>query len=110
MSAEAKRANSELRDPVVLEEHALGLIGHSDRDGGEVLRLAAHGHGSRVAHAVMRARRRRTWLAEDQPHHQPEGETAWREESRERRCERELSEVLKSSITTRFILTLSPNG
>lgn len=76
LSPKAKRANSKLRDPVVLEEHALRLIGHSDRDGGEVLRLAAHSHWCRVAHAQMRARRCRTWLAEDQPHHQPEGETA----------------------------------
>lgn len=94
LSPEAKRANSKLRDPVVLEEHALRLIGHSDRDGGEVLRLAAHSHGSRVAHAQVRARRCRTWLTEDQPHHQPEGETAWR------RAERWRGErVLKSAIT-----------
>lgn len=76
LSSEAERANSELRDAVVLEKHALRLVGHSDRDGGEVLRLAAHSHGSRVAHAQVRARRCRTRLAEDQPHHQPERETA----------------------------------
>lgn len=63
LSSEAKRANSKLHDPVVLEEHTLRLIGHSDRDGGEVLRLAAHSHRRRVAHTVMRARRSRTWLA-----------------------------------------------
>lgn len=94
LSSKAKRANSKLRDPVVLEENALRLVGHSDRDGGEVLRLAAHGHGRRVAHAQVRARRCRTWLAEDQPHHQPEGEAAWRRAGRER-GERELSAVLK---------------
>lgn len=77
LSAEAKRANSELRDAVVLEEHALRFVGHSDWHGGEVLRLAAHGHWGRVAHAQVRARRRRARLAEDQPHHQPEGEAAW---------------------------------
>lgn len=76
LRSEAKRTNSELRDPVVLEEDALRLIGHSRRDSGEVLRLAAHSHGGRVAHAQMRARRCRTGLAEDQPHQQPQGETA----------------------------------
>lgn len=76
LSPEAKRANSELRDTVVLEEHALRLIGHSDWHGGEVLRLAAHGHWGWVAHAQVRARRCRVRLAEDQPHHQPEGESA----------------------------------
>lgn len=78
LSSEAKRANSELRDPVVLEEYALRLVGHSRRYSGEVLRLAAHSHWSRVAHAKVRARRRQTWLAEDQPHQQPQGETAYR--------------------------------
>lgn len=94
LSPEAKRANSKLRDPVVLEKNALRVVGHSDRDGGEVLRLAAHSHGSRVAHARMRARRCRTWLAEDQPHHQPEGETAWKRVG-ERGGERELSWIVK---------------
>lgn len=78
LSSKAKRANSELRDPVVLEEHALRFIGHSNRDGGEVLSLAAHRHRRRVAHTQVRARRSRIRLTEDQPHHQPEGETAWR--------------------------------
>lgn len=82
LSPEAKRANSELRDPVVLEENALRLIGHSHRDGGEVLRLAAHSHGCRVAHAQVRAPRDRAGLGQDQPHHQPEGETAWMRERR----------------------------
>ena len=94
LSSEAKRANSELRDPVVLEKHALRLVGHSDRDGGEVLRLAAHSHGRRVAHAQVRARRCRTWLAEDQPHHQPKGETAWRRAGRKRWREVSVAEII----------------
>lgn len=51
LSSEAKRANSKLRDPVVLEEYALRFVGHPHGHSGKVLRLTAHCHWCRVAHA-----------------------------------------------------------
>lgn len=82
-----KGVSSELSDAVVLQEYTLRVIGHSSRNSGEVLRLAADCHGRVVAYTQPGTCLTRCTATCQQPHHQPERQTTCGERRMEKRVE-----------------------